>query len=272
MVKPVRCAVAGAADAVANSLSPEMFAAAFAATGIDGEYGRIPLGDDALETLKRLGAEGFLGVNVTMPHKRTAASVASSRSDLVARTGVANTLRYDDDGTIHAEATDGDAVVAAIGAAGVDLVDSTLTVLGAGGAATDAAYACACAGAREIRVWNRTPDRARELIGLLRSIRSDLVLEECGDLPIRLPAHIIVSAIPAAALAGIASGDVADRALVVDLAYRRDRRPTPLIEAMQVQGSPYVDGRELLARQGAAGFQHWFGIAPPIEEMLRAIA
>jgi shikimate dehydrogenase len=222
----------------------------------------------ALRSVPRLG---FRGVNVTMPYKHIAAEVADLRSDLVERTGVANTLVVTPAGQLRAEATDGHAVQAAIEASPARLPGADVLLLGAGGAATEAAVACARGGAARITIWNRTPARAHELAAVVRDLHPETTLEVSPRLPIGEAAHIVVGAVPGDAVPESALAQMSSPALVVDLAYRPDRQPTPLIRAALDRGLQTVDGRELLVRQGAASFALWFGFDPPIEVMLRAV-
>ena len=264
--------VAGLPHVAAASLSPAMFAAAFEALGMRAWY--VPLAvreRSARKALRSLPRLGFHGANVTMPYKLLAADVAHTRSETVEQTGVANTLLIDADGQIHAEATDGIAVVEAVEEAGHQLDGASITLYGAGGVGIDIAFACARAGAASITVWNRTRERADELVARLRNSFPALELTVSADLPIHVPAHVLVSAVPASAVPSELAAVLHPGVVVVDLAYRPDRRPTALIEAARRSGAPCVDGRELLVRQAAHGFRMWFGIEPPTEVMARAV-
>lgn len=264
--------VAGTAEAVANSLSPRMMQAAFEALGLDAWYVPLALRErSAAKALRALPRLGFRGCNVTMPFKPVAAQIAHSRSPLVERTGVANTLVVRDDGTIHAEATDGVAVVGAIADRGVSLAGARVLLVGAGGAATEAAVACADAGATRIDIWNRTRSRAEALADRLRNIAPATELQVHDRMPIREPAHVLVGCVPADALDPRSLGGLHEDTLVVDFAYRRDGRPTPMMTAVAHRPERGVDGRELLVRQGAASFRAWFGVEAPIEVMTSAV-
>ena len=270
---PALLGVAGTADVVANSLSPRMMRAAFDALGIDAHYVPLAIRERAAaKALRALPRLGFRGCNVTMPFKTVAAQIAHSRSELVERSGVANTLVVREDGTIHAEATDGVALVEAVAARGIDLRGTRVTLIGAGGVATEAAFACIDAGVTRIDIWNRTRASADQLAARLRSVASDLELQVHDRMPIREPAHVLLGCVPADAIEPrtYASG-LDSSTLVVDFAYRRDGRPTPLMAAVSDAPERGVDGRELLVRQGAVAFREWFGIEAPIEVMTRAV-
>ncbi|MCW2961039.1 MAG: shikimate dehydrogenase [Thermoleophilia bacterium] len=265
--------VAGRPDVVANSLSPRMMAAAFAELGLDAYYVPLAIRErSAAKALRALPRLGFRGCNVTMPYKSIAAEVAHTRSPRVELTGVANTLLVAPDGTIHAEATDGTGMAAAIAARDISLAGGHVVLLGAGGAAMDAALACIDAGAARIDVWNRTESRASELVDRLRNIAPAVDLQVHRRMPIGEPAHVLIGCVPADSLDSRSLTMPDSGTLVVDFAYRQDRQPTPLMVAARHQSVRGIDGRELLVRQGAAAFTLWFGVEAPIEVMTRAVA
>lgn len=270
--QPLVLGVAGTPEAVRNSLSPRMMRAAFDALGLEAYY--VPLAvreRSAAKALRGLPRLGFAGCNVTMPYKPLAAEIAHSRSPAVSRSGVANTLLVRDDGSIHAEATDGIAVREAIEARGVDLRGARIAVIGAGGVAMDAALACADAGAVGIDLWNRTKANAESLAERLRGAAPAVDVLVHDRLPIG-DATLVLGCVPADALDPGALAPLHPEALVVDLAYRRDGRPTPLVAAVGGDPERAVDGRELLVRQGAAAFSLWFGVDAPVPAMLEAVA
>jgi shikimate dehydrogenase len=264
--------VAGTAAAVANSLSPRMMAAAFTELGIPAHYVPLALRErSAAKALRALPRLGFLGCNVTMPYKALAAQVAHSRSDTVERCGMANVLLVRRDGTIHAESTDGVAATGAIADRGVDLRGGHVVIVGAGGAATEAAVACIDAGVARIDLWNRTRAHADALADRLRKIAPALELQVHDRMPIREPAHVLLGCVPADAIDPRALAALHPATLVVDFAYRRDGRPTPMIAAVADRPERGVDGRELLVRQGALSLRSWFGVEAPTGVMARAV-
>jgi len=163
-------------------------------------------------------------------------------------------------------------VGASIAARDVDLTGGRALLIGAGGAAMEAAVACIDAGVARIDLWNRTRAHAEELSERLRIIAPALVLQVHDRMPIREPVQVLIGCVPADALDLRSLSAVDPGTLVVDLAYRRDGRPTPLMVAVENDPERGVDGRELLVRQGAAAFRAWFGIAAPIEDMTRAVS
>ena len=145
---------------VAHSRSPAMHNAALQAVGLsDWRYQRLPVAPELLlETVRALPGAGFVGANVTIPHKQAALALADEATDAARAIGAANTLTFAPGGAVAADNTDAPGLLAALG----DLRPERVLILGAGGSARAAAYALAQAGAA-VAVWNRTPERARAL-------------------------------------------------------------------------------------------------------------
>jgi shikimate dehydrogenase len=264
--------VAGTPEVIANSLSPRMMRAAFDALGIEAHYVPLALRErSAAKALRALPRLGFRGCNVTMPYKPLAAAIAHTRSEAVERTGVANTLLVREDGTIHAEATDGIALRDALAERDVQLAGERIVLVGSGGVAMEAALACADLGAARIDVWNRTRAHAEALVERLRIVAPALELQVHDRMPIRESARVLLGCVPADALDPRTLASLHEDTLVVDFAYRRDGRPTPMMAAVANRPGRCVEGRELLVRQGAASFREWFGVEAPIEVMTSAV-
>jgi shikimate dehydrogenase len=274
-----------------------MHNAAFAALGMDGwRYQRLPVPPDLFaETAASLGDAGFLGANVTIPHKQAALALADSASVAAREIGAANTLSFAADGGIAAENTDAPGLMQALP---LQVRGRSALVLGAGGSARAAVWALLRAGA-EVSVWNRTPQRAVALAAQLgaRAVRSpqpaDLLvnctsvglhrLPESADvggaqLPDSgRPADTRVRAIPDSASEADALNQLSlsvDQLRgyphVVDLVYSNAQ--TPLLAAARRHGAVVVDGIEMLLAQGAISFKLWTGVDPPREVMRAAAA
>ncbi len=159
---------------VAHSRSPAMHTAALVAVGLgEWTYQRLPVPPELFEeTVRALGGAGFVGANVTIPHKHAALALADSATAAARTIGAANTLSFASDGSIAAENTDAPGLIAAIEGApphglGRPVAGLHALVLGAGGSARAAVWALRAAGAREVSVWNRTAARAAALAGAL---------------------------------------------------------------------------------------------------------
>jgi shikimate dehydrogenase len=250
---------------VAHSLSPAMQNAGLASVGLaDWRYQRLPIPPELFdETVAALPGASFRGVNVTIPHKHAALALATDPSPQALAIGAANTLIFEGDGRIRADNTDAPGLIAALpfSAAG-----RTALVLGAGGSARAAVWALLDAGAREVRVWNRTPARARELCAelggtpVLDAASADLLVN-CTSVGLH-PAQEGFKPLP------VDADDVTSYQCVVDLVYRDTE--TPLVQAARARRVPVVGGRELLVRQGVLSFEMFTGRAAPIEVMRRA--
>jgi shikimate dehydrogenase len=282
---------------VAHSRSPAMHNAAFAALGMDGwRYQRLPVPPALFaETVRALGGAGFLGANVTIPHKQAALALADGASVAAREIGAANTLSFAADGAIAAENTDAPGLIEALP---LQIRGRSALVLGAGGSARAAVWALLRAGA-EVSVWNRTPQRAARLAAELgaRAVRrpqpADLLvnctsvglhgLPESGDVgTARLPdsgspADTRVRAIPDSASEAEALNQLSltvdqlgGYPHVVDLVYSNAQ--TPLLAVARRHGAVVVDGVEMLLSQGAISFRLWTGVDPPREVMRAAAA
>jgi shikimate dehydrogenase len=257
---------------VSHSRSPAMFAAAFAEYGMeDWSYQRLPVAPELFdETVRALGASGFVGANVTIPHKQVALALADSASDAATAIGAANTLSFAADGSIAAENTDAPGLIAAIGRLTDLPAHPSALVLGAGGSARAAVWALLGAGAAAVAIWNRTPGRASALAAELGAravpapVAADLLVN-CTSVGLQR------TATDADALNQLAltADQVGSYACVVDLAYGGAPAATPLLAAARAHGADAVDGLEVLVAQGALSFELWTGRRAPIEQMRR---
>jgi shikimate dehydrogenase len=203
------------------------------------------------EAVRALPAAGFRGANATIPHKRAALALSDEASERAQAIGAANTLLFAD-GRIRAENTDAPALVAALPA---PITGRSALVVGAGGSARAAVWALLEAGASEVRVWNRTPERARELA---QELGASAVVEPAA-------ADLLVNCTPVAP-----SVDPESYGCVADFAYGEGE--TALVAAARARGIPAVDGLELLVRQGALSFELFTGRPAPLATMRAAVA
>jgi len=252
---------------VRHSRSPAMQRAAIAALGLSGwTYQHLPVPPELFtETVRALGAAGFVGANVTVPHKAAALALADSATAAARAIGAANTLTIARDGAIEAANTDAPGLIAALG---LDPAGRSAVVLGAGGAARAAVWALREAGA-QVAVWSRDPRRAGELarqMGVVALARSQ-------------PADLLVNATTvgmdrrmseAEALTSLAldSDLLASYGRVIDFVYTS--APTPLVQSARNAGVDAVDGLAILVAQGALSFERWTGLRPPLDAMARA--
>jgi shikimate dehydrogenase len=237
---------------VGHSRSPAMMQAA----GLT-RYQRLPVAPEAFEdTVRALGAAGFRGANVTIPHKQAALALATTASDAAREIGAANTLTFGDDGSIAAENTDAPGLLAALG----DPPRSAL-VLGAGGSARAVIWALNQVGA-DVSVYNRTTERARGLgARVVTEAVAAEVLVNCTSVGLDRSSSVFKE-LPLDADA------VGEYATVVDLVYRAGG--TVLIREAALHGARTIDGLEILVRQGALSYSLWTGLPAPLDVMRAA--
>jgi shikimate dehydrogenase len=253
---------------VAHSRSPAIHNAALHALGMDGwRYQRLPVPPALFEeTTRSLGSTGFVGANVTIPHKEAALALADQASETANAIGAANTLSFCADGTIAAENTDAPGLIAALELSPRGL---RALVLGAGGSARAAAWALREAGASEVYVWNRTSQRAEALASALgvRAVREPVgadLLINCTSVGLERSA----TEDEGLNQLGLTFDQVVEYPYVIDMVYRSGS--TPLLAAATAHGSRTLDGLEILLAQGALSFELWTGRRPPLEVMRRA--
>jgi len=257
---------------VAHSRSPRLHGFWLEKHGIDGAYVPIAVRPENLATaLRALPLLGFSGVNVTVPHKEAALAAVDRASDAARRIGAVNTIVIDADGQLEGSNTDGFGFLENLAAAlpGWRASDGAAVLLGAGGAARAIAAALADGGAPEIRLVNRTPERARRLAaeigGPFRIVAWSERAAALADAALLVnattlgmagqpPLDLALSALP---------GD----AVVNDIVYAP--LETPLLAAARARGNRVVDGLGMLLHQARPGFAAWFGVAPQVTAALR---
>jgi shikimate dehydrogenase len=260
---------------IGHSRSPAMHNAAFAEIGLSDEWSyeaiEVPPAEFA-ERVRALLAHGFVGANVTVPHKAAALEVADDASEVASAIGAANTLSFERD-AIRADNTDATGFLASL-----PYVPNgkQALVLGAGGAARAVVWALVSEGA-EVEIWNRTPERAARLAAELggRPVDPGAAARSASGVDLIVNATSVGMGASRGGRQGTdlkalgMDADVfEDRQLVVDLAYGPDE--TDLARAARERGASVIDGLEILVRQGAESFRIWTGIDPPLEAMRRA--
>lgn len=254
---------------VAHSRSPAIQNAALAAAGLTGwRYQLLPAPPELLsELLAALPEAGFRGVNVTIPHKETALGLATDPTERARAIGAANTIWFEDEaasaGAIGADNTDAPALLRSLPIA---IAGASALVLGAGGSARAAVWALLQAGAAEVRVLNRSPQRARELCDRLGGIVTDRA--QPADLLVNCTA-VGLGSDPAFEQFPIGPDDVSSYGCVVDFVYTA--AGTELVRAARERRVPAVDGLELLVGQGALSFERFTGCPAPLKAMRRAV-
>ncbi len=270
MSQPWKLALLG--DPVAHSLSPAMQNAALSAAGIDAVYEliRCPMGELA-ERLPRLAAEGFRGLNLTVPLKEEGYRLLDALSPEACRLEAVNTLRLRDDcWEGHNSDLEGFAVAAREHFG--DLSGKRAVLLGAGGAARAVIAALLDAGIARLDLWNRSEARASRLKETFTAGDASERLRLVGGDPVQVlsAADLVIQATSLGlhkedALAPLPSSGM--RPAVMDLITH----DTAWLAACRELGCKAADGRAMLLAQGAAAFEYWTGLVAPREVMSRAL-
>ena len=253
---------------VAHSRSPAMHNAAFEALGMAPEwrYFALPIAGELFdETVRGLPGSGYRGANVTIPHKLMALAIADEASDAARGAGAANTLTFTEEGQIHADNTDITGLLDAI-----EQPPDTALVLGAGGAGRGAIWALRQAGT-DVAIWNRTTDRATALADELDVRVAEAVEPGVYDAIVNTTSvGLDASLSDESALAALSLEQKAPPELVIDLVYRPEGAVTPLGNWAEQGSARFVNGLEILVRQGARSFRIWTGREPPLDVMREA--
>jgi shikimate dehydrogenase len=259
---------------VAHSMSPVLHNAWLAAAGIDGVYVALAVAQDRFAGfVEGLRGGSLAGLNVTLPFKGEALACADEASNRARRAEAANVLVFRPDGAIVADNTDGVGLLGAfaVQAPGFDPQAGPVAILGAGGGAQGAIAAFLEAGCPQVRIVNRTRERAEVLAERMGEAVLAFGLEDAAE------AFAGVTAVINATSAGLggASLDVPLAAtpkgcVVMDMTYKP--LITPFLAEARGLGRPTVDGLEMLVRQAIPSFEAFFGQAPPAEVDVRALA
>jgi shikimate dehydrogenase len=257
---------------VAHSRSPALHGHWLARYGIRGFY--VPLHvapGDLAAALALLPKLGFVGANVTLPHKEAALALADEASERARAIGAANTLVFGPGGRVFADNTDGVGFLANLEAGAPDwrAANGPALVLGAGGAARAVVQALIGAGVPEIRLANRTAERAEALaaafgakVKVIPWAEAESALAGAGLLVNTTSLGMSGQAPLVFSLAALAPG-----AVVNDLVY--NPLETELLKAARARGALAVDGLGMLLHQAAPGFEAWFGRKPEVDAALR---
>jgi len=274
----IRAAVLG--QDVSRSRSPQIHNAAFVALKIAGHYEAFSVQGPAFKRqVKKLIADGFKYVNVTIPHKRLAANMATHSSAAVQITGAANTLvfRRKKDGAleIFADNTDGEGLLDAMADIGVTLSrKSRVVMVGAGGAASGALLALVRKGANVVLLARRRAPAAalKKRLPAKWQARVQVAVLDAASLEQHLgDADLLISAVPAVAwedpLLLNAVKALPKTAAAIEMAYGSR---SPLSLAVRKRTPRYQDGLPMLVHQAAHAVKVALRKQPPTEPMFRA--
>ena len=257
---------------ISHSKSPLLHRHWLKTIGLPGYYIPMDVSHENLEqVIRTLPKMGFVGVNVTIPHKETIMNMADLITDRATLIGAANTLIFRKDGKIHADNTDGYGFIENLrtGAPKWSPQDGPAAVLGAGGAARAVVASLSDAGVREIMISNRTRVRAEKLkedfgnrVRVVDWVQAGNMIDDAalvvnttslgmtGKPELRVP------------LDGLRPDHV-----VTDLVYAPLK--TKLLEQAERMGCTTVDGLGMLIYQAVPAFERWFGQRPNVDQATR---
>jgi len=262
---------------VEHSLSPAMHNSAFAARSLNWCYVPLPVPHERVgEAVAGLCALGFVGANVTVPHKEAVMSYLDHVTPEAQAIGAVNTIVVRE-GLIGYN-TDWQGFLTALSEGGFDPQGKQAVVLGAGGAARAVVYALVQAGA-QVTVLNRTPARAQALVQDFASLFPSLPLCSLPFTPQTLEeqtaeAHLLVNTTPVGMWPEVDQSiwpeDLAfpGHLAVFDLVYNPCQ--TKLLRQTRAAGAKVIGGLGMLVYQGAAAFELWTGEKAPVETMYEA--
>lgn len=258
---------------VAHSRSPLIHGYWLREYKIDGDYVRHEVRPEEIDSfLKNFAASGFVGCNVTLPHKEAAARNATHARPVVRALGVANTL-WLENGALHADNSDVAGFLAHLDDSLPGWLAKTkhAVVLGAGGAARAVVYGLKERGVGRITIVNRSRARAQQLVDELKLNASIAGFEKLPEL--LASADLLVNT-TSLGMKGQPPLDMdlenlKTGAAVCDVVYVP--LETELLKQARERGHPIVDGLGMLLHQAVAGFERWFGVKPNVTPELRAL-
>jgi len=260
---------------VLQSRSPTIHNYWLAKYGIKGAYGHFPVQPGNLDAAVRgLSALGLAGCNITIPHKVNALSLMDYLDPLAQRMGAINCIVVQADGSLHGFNNDGYGYIQSLKDAKPDWRADAgpVVVLGAGGAARAVVLSLIDQGATDIRLLNRTADKAHALAA------GNEALVQVVDWSERAQALAGAALLVNTTNQGmygqppleLALDDLPRTALVSDVIYIP--LETPLLAAARARGNATVNGLGMLLNQARPAFEAWFGVLPEItDELQRAI-
>ena len=258
---------------IAHSKSPRVHGHWLRTYGIPGHYIPMDVSQENLrQAIEMLPKLGFVGVNITIPHKERILDIADLVTDRATLIGAANTLIFRGDGRVHADNTDGFGFLENLrsGAPDWDAKAGPAAVLGAGGAARAVIASLLDAGVPEIFLSNRTRVRADKLkfdfgnrLQVFDWVQAGNMIEDANLVVNTTSLGMVGQAELRVPLDGLRPETV-----VTDLVYTP--LETKLLETARLAGCRTVDGLGMLLHQAVPGFERWFGHRPVVDEKTRA--
>lgn len=257
---------------VEHSLSPRLHGYWLEKHGIDGTYVPMAVAPDAFKNyLTKLHLEGITGVNITVPHKEAALKAVATLDENARRIGSVNTITVQETGELHGSNTDGFGFMENLKDGVPEWTPELgpVIVLGAGGAARAVVVTLIDAGVVELRLVNRTKERAQKLAG---ELGPPVVVTDWDKRAKALADAALLINTTTLGMTGKESltldlGSLPPTAVVYDIVYVP--LITPLLKRAKERGHPVIDGLGMLLHQARPGFRRWFGVDPEVTDDLR---
>ena len=277
--KPARLAVLG--YPVAHSASPAMHQAALDAEGMEMRYIRLEvLPGELKEAFNRMSELGFIGCNVTVPHKLEAMECCDTLSDEAKAIGVVNTVTFSPEGgKISGHNTDGPGLERAIREDfQAELSELRVAIVGVGGGAGKAiATQCARLGCPQLWLINRTVEKAQNLSNHLSQISKTKMLALANDAPNLEQALGQADLIINATSLGMKADDplpvpatcLKTSHMVYDAIYKPSE--TALLKEAHSRQASTSNGFSMLLHQGVLAYEHWFPGQSPTDQMKQGL-
>jgi len=256
---------------IAHSRSPVIHGHWIEQLGLRGAY--VPLAVNPVnlpDALKGLSALGFAGCNLTLPHKVDALNSVHALDPVAQQIGAVNTVIVQADGSLRGTNTDAFGYIQSLREAQPHWrADSgPAVVLGAGGAARAIVWALADAGVKEIRLFNRSPDKARDMAAQFGSPVKAFAWEQRHDAlaDAGLLVNTTTQGMQGQPALDIDLSALPASAVVSDIVYTP--LETDLLRRAKQRGNPVVNGLGMLLHQARPGFEAWFGVMPEVTPAL----
>jgi shikimate dehydrogenase len=275
---------------ISHSLSPIIHNAAIDHLGLDYRYLAFPVAPDRLETaLAGFAAIGLIGSSVTIPHKQAIMPLLAEITPLAQAVGAVNTVWNTPTGW-HGTNTDVAGFVSPLVAMQRDWSDTTVVILGNGGAARAVVVGCHQLGCGTIHVFGRDPAKLAQFQSSWQEIELPIVGSDTpkqvtvvthmwAELPtlINTDNLLLVNSTPIGMYPQVDSSPISGEmiqttganSIAYDLIYTP--RPTQFLKLAKDVGMMTIDGTEMLVQQGAAAFELWLKQSPPIDIMRQTL-
>jgi len=256
---------------VAHSRSPLIHNHWIHQFNLSGAYGFFPVQPNNLESaIRGLQALGLAGCNITIPHKVNAMTYVDWVHPLAKRIGAINTIVVQPDGALHGFNNDGFGYIQSLLDAQPNWRANTgpTVVIGAGGAARAIVVSLLDAGATDIRVINRTHDKAEEFAqefgAAVSSVKWNAREDALADAALLV--NTTSQGMHGEPALNLSLSNLPKSALVSDAVYIP--LETPFLKEARLRGNPTVNGLGMLLHQARPAFQAWFGVMPEVDQAL----